>query len=197
MNWAVLDRAKPLLGQLLEQAKEWQPLLAGLLVLLAAIVLAAGIIKAAKIRAARFGAAPAGAQRQDLRAVAPSAPLDAESFEGISANLEVLRSILRSALSSLSSVDADPEAARLLCTRIVAFRSHFSLPDKAAKKIREPYAGLLDQFEQLQKVVDKGWSPSEASARLIQLNASVRALDAVLRTTSRRERATEALVQQG
>ena len=35
-------------------AKEWQPLLAGLLAVLAAIILAAGIVKAAKIARGRI-----------------------------------------------------------------------------------------------------------------------------------------------
>lgn len=184
MAWAMLDQLKPMLGQLADLAKEWQPLLASALVLLGAIILARGIIKSAKIRAAK----PADVQEtiiatgQDLRAAPP--PIDGEPSESISSNLETLRSLLRSALSSLASVDVNPDAARLLCTRILAFQGrHFYLPPNADKRTKELYSAFLKQFEMLQVTVVKEWSPSEASARLIQLNASARALDTLIKAT--------------
>lgn len=160
-------------------AMTWQPLLAGLLAVLASIILAAGIIRAAKIRAAKSGGnreAP-----EDLRTAAAPGSIDTETFDSVNGNLEKLRSLLRSALSSLSSVDIDDETARALCTRIAAFQwKHFPLPVNADKRTRETYATFLNQFEMLQLVLGKQWSPSEASGILIQMNANARALSAIL-----------------
>ncbi len=162
-------------------AKEWQPVLAGLLAVLASIILAAGIVKAAKIRAAKSGNNLEKPDMQDLRASAESVSIDTDSLDSVNSNLEKLRSLLRSALSSLSSLDGDDETARSLCTRIATFQwEHFSVPIQADKRMRETYATLLNQFEMLQVVLDKEWSPSEASAILIQLNANARALSAIL-----------------
>jgi hypothetical protein len=207
MTWAVFGQLKALfdqmmvmLGQLIVHAKEWQPLLAGLLVLVASIILAAGIIKAAKIRAGvardtRAKPAPAPPQStekapptHDLRTASLPRSLDTET---LSSNLETLRSLLRSALSSLSSVDTDDNAARLLCARIASFHGPYvPLPGNVDKRIREAHTALLNQFETLRVTLDKEWSPSEASAILIQLNASARALTTVLKQTGSIESTT-------
>jgi hypothetical protein len=165
-------------------AKEWQPLLAGLLAVVASIILAVGLIKAAKIRGARSSAKLERPDVQDLRTSAPSSSIDAETFESINSNLENLRSLLRSALSSLSSNDVNDETARVLCTRIAAFQwKYFALSDHADSRLRETYATYLNQFELLQVVLGKESSPSEASAILIQLNANARKLSEILKQT--------------
>jgi len=162
-------------------AKEWQPLLAGLLAVLAAIIIAAGMIISARIRAARSGANRNGPDTRDLRVPASLASLDNDSFDSINANLEKLRSLLRSALSALSTTGTDDEAARSLCARIGAFQwKQFPLPADADTRLREVYATFLNQFDLLEVVLAKDWSPSEASAILIQLNANARALCAIL-----------------
>jgi hypothetical protein len=175
MNLAVLDPWIAL-------AKQWQPLLAGLLAFLAAIILSAGMIKAAKIRAAKSTDYAERPDRQDLRiAVAPGS-IAAGTLDSVNGSLEKLRSQLRSALSSLSSIDADEESARSMCARIAAFQwKQFPLPVNADKRLRETYASFLNQFELLQIVLGKEWSSSEASAILIQLNANARALSTVLK----------------
>ena len=172
------------LGQLIEQAKQWQPLLAGLLVALAAIIFAAGIVRAAKIRAATAGDRREKLDTRDLRTATPPRSVDTETLASVGSNLEALRSLVRSALSSLSSVDTDHDAARSFCVRIAGFQGrHFSLPVNADRRTRETYATFLKQFEILQRILDKEWSPSEASATLIQLNASARALYTSLKQT--------------
>lgn len=189
MTWAVLGQLRTMLGQLgtalgqlTEQAKEWQPLLAGLLVVLAAFILAAGMVRAAKIRTAAARDGREKPDAHDLRVGTVPASIDPEAFDDLSRNLETLRSLLRSALSSLSSVDTDDDVARLLCTRIAAFQGeHLSLSANADKGMRKTYATLLKQFEMLQTVLRKDWSASEASATLIQLNASARELSAILK----------------
>ena len=162
-------------------AKEWQPLLAGLLAVLAAIIVAAGMIISAGIRAARSGADGKGPGAQDLRAPEPPISIENGGADKISANLEKLRSLLRSALSALSTTGGDDEAARSLCARIGAFQwKQFPLPVDADRRLREIYATFLNQFDMLELVMAKDWSPSEASAILIQLNANARALSAIL-----------------
>ena len=165
------------------QAREWQPLLAGLLGVLAAIILAMGIIKAAKIRAAASGDRLQNTVPQDLRSLeAAPTSVDTDTIESIDGQLDNLRSMLRSALSCLSATSADDETARSQCTRIAAFQwKHLPHPFDEDSRMRETYAAFLAQFEMLRLAVGKEWSPSETSAILIQLNASARALSAILK----------------
>jgi hypothetical protein len=175
MNLAVLDPWIALVRQ-------WQPLLAGLLAVLAAIVLSAGMIKAATIRAAKSTDNAEKPDRLDLRMSLAPESIAAGTFDSVNGSLEKLRSLLRSALSSLSSTDADEESARALCTRIAAYQwKQFPLPVNADRRLRETYASFLNQFELLEIVLGKEWSPSEASAILIQLNANARALSTILK----------------
>jgi len=167
----------PALDPWIALAMEWQPLLAGILAVAASIILAIGIVKAAKIRAGRSAVNPQKPGTQDLRIPAVQSPIDADTLESVSSNLENLRSLLRSALSSLSSVDADDKTARALCIRIAAFQwQQFPIPVNADKRMQETYGAFLNQFEQLRKVLNQEWSGTEASAILIQLNANARSL---------------------
>lgn len=165
-------------------AKQWQPLVAalvaGLLAVLASLILSAGMIRAAKIRAAstrdQHKSGP-----QDLRISGSPGSVGGNMFNSVDPNLETLRSLLRSAISSLSSTEADDEIPRSLCSRIAAFQwRNFALPADADQSMRETYATFLNQFEMLRVALDKEWSPSEASAILIQLNANARALSSML-----------------
>ncbi len=164
------------LGPWIALAKEWQPLLAGLLAVVASLIFAAGIITSAKIRASNPSPSAQKSNVHDLRkSVLPSR--DPETPENVLKNLELLRNLLRSALSALSSPDSDDTAARALCVRIASFQwKHFSIPAEADKRTREIYATFLNQFELLKRVLQRGWSRSEASTVLIQLNANARAL---------------------
>lgn len=158
-------------------AMEWQPLLAGILAVVASIILAAGIVRAAKIRAGRSAVNPEKPVAQDLRTSAVPDSIDTDTVESVSSNLEKLRSLLRSALSSLSSVDTDAKAARAICIRIAALQwQHFPIPANADKRMQETYGAFLNQFEQLRKVLNQEWSGTEVSAILIQLNANARTL---------------------
>ncbi|HEY2008389.1 MAG TPA: hypothetical protein VGH23_05335 [Rhizomicrobium sp.] len=187
----------PALDQWIALAMEWQPLLAGILAVVASIILAAGIVKAAKIRAGRSAVNSQKSETQDLRASAVQGPIDADTLESVTGNLENLRSLLRSALSSLSSVDADDKAARALCIRIAAFQwQQFPIPANADKRMQETYGAFLNQFEQLRKVLNQEWSGTEASAILIQLNANARTLiDAMEQRRPGRSRQSHSLKQ--
>jgi hypothetical protein len=170
------------LDQWIALAKQWQPLLAGLLGLSAAIILAAAVLRAAKIHAIGYSGQQRGGTR-DLRIAAEQDSIDHETVEDTKRHLERLRSLLRSALSALSSTDADSEAARMLCSRVASFQwKHFPLPVNADKRLRETYATFLNQFELLEMALGKEWSPLEVSAILIQLNANARAISAIFKT---------------
>ena len=161
------------LQQWIALVKEWQSLLAGMLVVLASMIFATGIVRAAKISAANRQKPGA----QDLRISMARDSVDTNTFESVSGHLDKLRSLLRSALASLSFRDADDETTRSLCTRIAAYQwKRFPIPVHADKRMRETYATFLNQFEMLQGVLDKEWSPSEASPILIQMNANARIL---------------------
>ena len=161
-------------------AKQWQPLLAGLLAVLAAIIIAAGITRAARIRAAaRPMSQPETPVAQDLRTVSEAE--DGARFAEITRHLEVLRSLVRSALSALSAVDRNDEVARSLCNRIAALQwQQLQLPTSADKRVRDTYSAFLHQFELLQQTLRQEWSGPEASAILIQLNAHARSLESWL-----------------
>jgi hypothetical protein len=164
------------LGQWIALAKEWQPLLAGVLAVIASIIFAVAIIKAAQIHVS-------GSKHrdrtvaQDLRYSPAARQIDTTAYDDVIGNLEKLRSLLRSALSSLSSVNPDNEAARALCARIASSEwQYFSIPADTDKRLQETYGALLNQFELLRKVLREQWSNTEASSILIQLNASARTL---------------------
>jgi hypothetical protein len=187
MTLDVVGQMKVFLGQLavafdplIGQAREWQPLLGGLLVVLASIILAVGIVRAAKIRAAASRDSREAQMTHDLKKAAPPASAASENFRNLASDLESLRSLLRSALASLSSVDTNHETARLLCNRIAALQAQYATPISANKGIRETHAALVNQFKLLRALLDNDWSPSEASAILIQLNATARSLSAAL-----------------
>ncbi len=191
MTLDVVGQMKVFLGQLavafdqlIGQAREWQPLLGGLLVVLASIILAVGIVRAAKIRAAASRDSRDSQMTHevahDLKKAAPPASAAGENFRNLASDLESLRSLLRSALASLSSVDTNHETARLLCNRIAALQAQYATPISANKGIRETHAALVNQFKLLRALLDNDWSPSEASAILIQLNATARSLSAAL-----------------
>ena len=197
----VLAQMAPLLGHLVQQIKEWQPLLASLLILLASFILAKGLVRAAKIWVAATHerreehTSEDTRTRVDMRAVEP--PIAASEVSSqLAADCESLRSLLRSALASLSSVDTNHEAARLLCNRIAALQSRFAnVPLDANKRVRETISALSGQFESLRSVLSKDWSPSETSAILIQLNASARALFASLEKSPPTESTTVGLAK--
>jgi hypothetical protein len=187
-------------------AKEWQILLAGVLVLFAALIVAKAIRKTAPSRKAPLQPAPAGQFDLDLRKGAkasettapanqPAAerrrsprqstapvPLVAEpaSPSELAANLEQLRSFIRSALAAQTlTAEKENSPAKLLCQRITNFRLE-RLPAGAPKAAHEVHAAMLGQLEVLRQTLKKESPLSEVSPILVQLNASARDLAAAL-----------------
>jgi hypothetical protein len=170
-------------------AKEWQILLAGLLVFFAALIFAWAIIRAAKMGAA----ARLLRSQPDLRLEPgpPSSPaVPAAQSSELIGTLEQLRSLIRSALASLPpESEKENSPATFLCQRILHLRLD-QLPPSAntGKAARDGYAALLKQLNILRSHLKKDASSGEISEILIQINTSARNLVAALLPASEKRR---------
>jgi hypothetical protein len=166
-------------------AKEWQPLLAGLLVVFSAIIVARSIRKTMTMRAPQAGPAAKEPPQLDLRQaekLAGASPQDA--CDELVGNLEQLRSLIRSALASFTlTMEKENSPAFFLCQRIVRLRLE-QLPPNATKSAREFHTTLLEQLELMRLHLKKDAPPTEAAGILIQLNTSARNLVAALAPAS-------------
>lgn len=174
-------------------AKEWQILLAGLLVFFAALIVAWATIRAAKLS----GRSEARSRSQlDLRSASPPPPAGnpapvAASSEFLSI-LEQLRSLIRSALGSLPQTSEKPiekenSPAYFLCQRILHLRLD-QLPPPAGGAAQEGFSALLKQLNALRTHLKKDTSPEELSDILVQINASARNLAAALAPAAEKRR---------
>ena len=179
-------------------AREWQILLAGVLVFLAALIFAWATIRAAKMGAAAKPEIKLRSQA-DLRQ-APAAlsgpaasPPEAASPELISA-LEQLRSLIRSALGSLPQTiektgEKESSPAYFLCQRILHLRlDQLPPPTQAGKEAQDGFAALLKQLNVLRSHLKKDASPADLSEILVQINTSARGLGAALAPATERRR---------
>jgi hypothetical protein len=161
-----------------EWAKAWQMLLAGLLVLGAAIIMARAIVKAAILRSP----AAKDRRRSDLRSDGSPLAVDpAEAPQELAGNLEQLRSMIRSALTSFTlTADKENNPGYFVCQRIAHLHlERFSLPVNANKVARELHALLLQQLETLRQNLNqnpKKDMPGDVAQLLVQLNTSARSL---------------------
>lgn len=175
-------------------AKEWQILLAGLLVFFAALIFAWAIIRTAKLGAA----ARAARQQPDLRLApnpiassvspGPAAP-QVPASELISV-LEQLRSLIRSALASLPPEgETENSPVTFLCQRILHLRLDQLPPSaNAGKAAQDSYVALLKQLNILRSNLKKGAPAGEISEILVQINGSARGLVAALLPASEKRR---------
>ncbi|MBA2588365.1 MAG: hypothetical protein H0U98_07035 [Alphaproteobacteria bacterium] len=174
-------------NDLILSLKEWQPLLGGLLAFIAACIFAAGSVAAARIRA---GARMKEALHSDLRAASGpeqrspnSQPVD------LVRDLEQLRSLVRSALSALTSnakAAAEPVvASHLSCDRILRLQLEAAkLPQDAPTSANDFLVLLVQHIEALGLLLKKSASASEIANVLIQVNTAARNLLAVLAPAS-------------
>jgi hypothetical protein len=168
-----------------EWARVWQMLLAGLLVLLAAVIVARAIVKAAVLR----GQPAKEASQPDLRSDAkPTDPIPPAAPQELVGNLEQLRSVIRSALASFTlTAEKENGPGYFLCQRITHLHlERFPLPVNASKPARELHAILLQQLETLRQNLNqnpKKDMPADIAQLLVQLNSSARSLLAVLAPT--------------
>ena len=175
--------------------RDWQGLVGGVLVLFAAEIFSRRSLRAARIRAtAMIRAAQIGAAtRQSSGVPAASAPpflrssplpMPTVSDALLAQKVEQLRSLVRSAMSTLTS-DAQQGALapNIFCQRIL----QMSFKDADVPVQLEPVAlqtyqklqALLDGFRAL---IERNATHAEVSQALVQLNASARALTAALAT---------------
>jgi hypothetical protein len=154
-------------------AKEWQILLAGVLVLLAALIVA---------RALRRTPPPAPksiptASQLDLRA-APQPLGSQQTPDELVGELEQLRSLIRSALAAFTlTAEKENSPVQFLCQRVARLRpERFPLAEDAAKTHHQLYTALLEQMEVLRQQLKKEAQPLEISATLVQLNTNARNL---------------------
>jgi hypothetical protein len=173
-----LDAASNALVAAYGWAKEWQILLAGILVLVAALIVARAIRKAPAPRPA-----PRGSQTQadmDLR-LGPRPVSLAESSGELVGELEQLRSMIRSALAAFTlTAEKENSPVQFLCQRIVRTKlERFALSASAAQA-QQDHTALLEQLETLRQHLKKDAGPTEISGTLVQLNTSARNLLAAL-----------------
>jgi hypothetical protein len=166
-------------------AKEWQPLLAGLLVVFAAIIVARSTRKTMAMRALQTAPAAKDPPPLDLRqAEKPAGAGPQDAYDELVSNLEQLRSLIRSALASFTlTTEKENSPAYFLCQRVARFRVE-QLPPNATKPAREFHATLQEQLELMRLHLKKDAPPAEAAGILIQLNTSARNLVATLAAAS-------------
>jgi hypothetical protein len=166
-------------------AKEWQILLAGLLVLIAALIVARAIRKAPQPRPATRG----GQSQADLDLrLAPKAmavgpvSLAEETAGALIGELEQLRSLIRSALSAFTlTAEKENSPVQFLCQRIARLHpERFALSAGAPKAQHDTHIAMLEQLEILRQQLKKDAPPVEISGTLVQLNTSARSLLAAL-----------------
>jgi hypothetical protein len=173
-------------------AKEWQVLLAGLLVVIAALIIARAIRKA--LAGPGTKSSSLDDVRLDLRLEPrPAArPIGQQDRSGqLVGELEQLRSLIRSALSAFTlTAERENSPVQFLCQRVARLRpDRYPLSPGAAKAQHDLYTALLEQLEVLRQQLKREAKPVEISATLVQLNTSARNLVAELasQATSRRQ----------
>lgn len=187
-----LDAVSNALTSAYAWTREWQALLAGLLVLVGALVVARAIRKAAEARAPQqMGVEDA---RLDLR-LEPWALAPSDRSGELVRELEQLRSLIRSALSAFTlTAEQENSPVQFLCQRVARLRpERFPLSAGATKVQLDHYAALLEQLEALRQQLKREAKPVEISGTLVQLNASARSLVAALapQAANRRHVASE------
>jgi len=173
-------------------AKEWQVLLAGLLVLLAALIVASALRRKAPAPVTQTSS-PAD-ERLDMR-LAPR-PLSRQDASGeLIGELEQLRSLIRSALSAFTlTAEKENSPVQFLCQRVARVRpDRYTLPAGAPKSQQDLYAALLEQQETLRQQLKRDAQPIEITGTLVHLNTSARSLVAALapQAVSRRQAGSE------
>ena len=170
-------------------AKEWQPLLAGLLVVFAAIIVARSTRKTMATRTLQAAPPAKDPPQLDLRQAekaAGASPQDA--CDELVGNLEQLRSLIRSALASFTlTTEKENSPVSFLCQRIARLRLE-QLPPNATKPARECHATLQEQLELMRLHLKKDAPPTEGAGILIQLNTSARNLVAAVAPASNTRR---------
>jgi len=164
-------------------ARDWQVLLAGLVVLVAGLIVARAIRKGPVTRALQQD--PLDDDRTDLRREPGMAarPVPRPEAQGdLVHELEQLRSLIRSALSAFTlTAEKENSPVLFLCQRVARLRpERFPLPGSATQAQQRLHVEVLEHLETLRQQLKKEVAPAEMSGTLVQLNTSARNLIAVL-----------------
>ena len=164
-------------------ARDWQVLLAGLVVLVAGLIVARAIRKGPATRAPQQD--HLDDDRTDLRREPGMAALPMirpEAQGDLVHELEQLRSLIRSALSAFTlTAEKENSPVLFLCQRVARLRpERFPLPGSATHAQQRLHAEVLEHLETLRQQLKKEVAPAEMSGTLVQLNTSARNLIAAL-----------------
>jgi hypothetical protein len=194
-----LDEASNALTSAYGWAKEWQVLLAGLLVVVAGLIIARAIRKAPARSAPPETIPDIG--RLDLRrepkASIPSdrAATPSDRSGQLVGELEHLRSLIRSALSAFTlTAEQESSPVQFLCQRVARLRpERFPLPANAPPAQHGLYVEILEQLDILRQQLKREIKPADMSGTLIELNTTARSLVAALepQSASRRQAGSE------
>lgn len=181
-----------------EWAKDWQIVLGGVAILIAAQIFAQGSVRSARIRAAasvRAAQIAAGLlpKAEESSSALDAPPLIAPTFrsspsppveQDLSHKLDQLRSYIRSAMAlQASDVDGSDAVGNIYCERIARLRfDERDLPRNASANTLELYKNLLLQLAAVRRSNEKGQSPRELSEALFQLNTRARELAAAIKS---------------
>lgn len=191
--WLFIDAIPDALWIAYGWAKEWQTLLTGVLLLIAARTFSQGSVRTARIRAtAMVRAAQIQAGEKPDLVFRPKASLQSANFEppaspdspeiALVQKIEELRSLIRSAMSTLTmetgKVDASPN---FFCERIASLRfEKESLPTSLTPSALELHKNLVTQLAVVQQAIRTKVTQAELSQALVLLNARAREFAAAL-----------------
>ena len=178
-------------------ARDWQILLGGLLVLVAAQIFVRGSLRSARIQAAAAvraaqiaaGVVPSrdarlgGATSSEVQAREPTVSISAE--HELQRKIEQLRSLIRSAMSMLTSdADGADASSNIYCERIARLRfDEMDLPLNPSANLLELYKRFLLQLATIRRVTERRLGQKESQEALVQLNARARELAAAVAPT--------------
>ena len=178
-------------------AKDWQIFLSGAFILLAAQIFVRGSVRSARIQAAaavRAAQITAGVRPSrdgqleadaSSKATARQLPPSISAEHDVLRKIEQLRSLIRSALSMLTS-DADgPDASsNVYCERIARLRfDERDLPPNPSANLLGAYKRFLLQLATIRRVTERRLGQKESQEALVQLNARAREFAAAIAPT--------------
>ncbi|HUO91735.1 MAG TPA: hypothetical protein VMU22_02385 [Rhizomicrobium sp.] len=174
--------------------KDWQSLVGALILVLAARIFSQGALRAARIRATGMiraaqitAGVPIPQEARPVPAAVPAPkpepvrpPVSAET--DLIQRVEQLRSLIRSAMSTLTADTGQSEASpNYFCGRIAQLNFEANtVPPDAPPLVREPYEKLLAQLAVVRDATERKAPHAEMSQALVQLNARAREFAAVL-----------------
>jgi len=177
--------------------KDWQILLGGAFILIGAQIFVRGSVRSARIQAAATvraaqiaaGVLPSHNERlgtpasSEVPLTQPTISISAEP--DVLRKIEQLRSLIRSALSMLTSdADGANASSNIYCERIARLRfDERDLPQNPSANLLEAYKRFLLQLATIRRVTERRLGQKESQEALVQLNARAREFAAAIAPT--------------